>query len=295
MLHVVQTAAWDWAPPHMSGYPHLPGPPPQYQQSYDEDPQWPSYPPLPRGPPPHGQPPRGHPPPLPYGAPPRGHPPPLPYGAPPRGSPPPLPYGAPPGASGEPPELRPKALLGPFADVVESKKVRGRLRNQPDRTSSVAAFNAWFVRSRESHVCGAPVSSARCSATWLPPSCFHRIRRRRARRGTIPRASKQKDLAPLGWRWSRSLCCVFSTRASLSPLEGHAPCCACCAFSAFYMSCLRRASGGQTSRRSRSAEASPGDGRSGGQRRTQGARRRRCRRPCRTRGGLSRGRWWSGR
>jgi hypothetical protein len=223
VLHVVQTAAWDWAPPHMSGYPHLPGPPPQYQQSYDEDPQWPSYPPLPRGPPPHGQPPRGHPPPLPYGAPPRGHPPPLPYGAPPRGSPPPLPYGAPPGASGEPPELRPKALLGPFADVAESKKVRGRLRNQPDRTSSVAAFNAWFVRSRESHVCGAPVSSARCSATWLPPSCFHRIRRRRARRGTIPRASKQKDLAPLGWRWSRSLCCVFSTRASLSPLEAGTP------------------------------------------------------------------------
>ena len=210
MLHVVQTAAWDWAPPHMSGYPHLPAPPPQYQQSYDEDPQWPSYPPLPRGPPPHGEPPRGHPPPLPYGAPPRGHP-------------PPLPYGAPPGASGEPPELRPKALLGPFADVADSKKVRGRLRNQPDRTSSVAAFNAWFVRSRESHVCGAPVSSARCSATWLPPSCFHRIRRRRARRGTIPRASKQKDLAPLGWRWSRSLCCVFSTRASLSPLEAGTP------------------------------------------------------------------------
>ena len=115
MLHVVHTAAWDW--------------PPQYQQSYDEDPQWPSYPPLLRGPPPHGQPPRGHPPPLPYGAPPRGHPPPLPYGAPPRGSPPPLPYGAPPGASGEPPELRPKALLGPFADVAERKKVRGRLRN----------------------------------------------------------------------------------------------------------------------------------------------------------------------
>ena len=219
MLHVVQTAAWDWAPPHMSGYPHLPAPPPQYQQSYDEDPQWPSYPPLPRGPPPHGEPSRGHPPPLPYGAPPVGHPPPLPYVAPPRGPPPPLPYGAPPGASGDPPELRPKALLGPFTDVVESKKVRGRLRNQPDRTSSVAAFNAWFVRSRESHVCGAPVSSARCSATWLPPSCFHRIRRRRARRGTIPRASKQKDLAPSGWRWSRSLCCVFSTRASLSPLE----------------------------------------------------------------------------
>ena len=171
MLHVVQTAAWDWAPPHMSGYPHLPGPPPQYQQSYDEDPQWPSYPPLPRGLPPHGQLPRGHPPPLPYGAPPRGHPPPLPYGAPPRGSPPPLPYGAPPGASGEPPELRPKALLGPFADVAESKKVRGRLRNQPDRTSSVAAFNAWFVRSRESHVCGAPV----CLPDVLPLGCPPRV------------------------------------------------------------------------------------------------------------------------
>ena len=46
--------------------------------------------------------------------------------------------------------------------------------------------------------CGAPVSSARCSATWLPPLCFRRIRRRRARRGTILRASKEKDLAPLG-------------------------------------------------------------------------------------------------
>ena len=38
-----------------------------------------------------------------------------------------------------------------------------------------------------------------------------------------------------------------------------APCGACCAFCAFYMSCLRRASGGQMSRRSRPAEASPGD------------------------------------
>ena len=38
-----------------------------------------------------------------------------------------------------------------------------------------------------------------------------------------------------------------------------APCCACPAFCAFYMSCPRRASGGQTSRRSRFAEASPGD------------------------------------
>ena len=51
MLRVVQTAAWDWAPPHMSGYPHLPAPPPQYQRSYHEDPQWPGYPPQPRGPP----------------------------------------------------------------------------------------------------------------------------------------------------------------------------------------------------------------------------------------------------
>ena len=155
MLRVVQTAAWDWAPPHMSRYPHLLASPPQYQRSYHEDPQWPGYPPQPRGPPPpppHGEPPRGHPPPLPYGAPPRGHAPSLPYGAPLRGPPPSLPYGAPTSATGEPPELHPKALLGPFTDVAESKKVRGRLRNQPDRTSSVAAFNAWFVRSRESHV-----------------------------------------------------------------------------------------------------------------------------------------------
>ena len=59
MLRVVQTAVWDWAPPHMSGYPHLPPPPPQYppphahgqpRQSYHEDPQWPTYPPLPRAP-----------------------------------------------------------------------------------------------------------------------------------------------------------------------------------------------------------------------------------------------------
>ena len=222
MLRVVQTAAWDWAPPHMSGYPHLPAPPPQYQQWYHEDPQRPSYPPQPQGPPslpPHGEPPRGHPPLLPYGGPPRGHPPFLPYGAPPRGAPPSLSYGAPLGATGEPPELHPKVLLGPFTDVAESKKVRGRLRNPPDCTSSVAAFNAWLVQSRESHVCGAPVSSAQCSATWLPPLCFHRIRRTRARRGTIHRASKQKDLAPLGWRRSRLLCCVFSTRASLSPPE----------------------------------------------------------------------------
>ena len=225
MLRVLQTTALDWAPPHMSGYPHLPVPPPQYQQVYHKDPRWPSYPQQPRGPPPlppHGEHPRVQPPPLPYGAPPRGQPPSLPYGAPPRGPPPSLPYGAPRGATGEPPELHPKALLGPFTDVAESKKVCGRLRNQSDRTSSVAAFNAWFVRSRESHLCGAPVLSAQCSATWVPPLCFHGIRRRRGRRGTIPRASKQKDLAPLGWRRSRSLCCVFSTRASLSPPEAGA-------------------------------------------------------------------------
>ena len=225
MLHVVQTAAWDRAPPHMSGYPHLRAPPPQYQQLYHEDPQWPSYPPQPRGPPPpppHGEPPRGHPPPLPYGAPPRGHPPSLPYGAPPRGPPPPHHVARPPAHRASPRELRPKALLGPFTNVAESKKVHGRLQNQPDRTSSVAAFNAWFVRSRQSHVCGAPVSFAQCSATWLPPLCFQRIRRRRARRGTIPRASKKKDLAPLGWRRSRSLCCVFSTRASLTPPKADA-------------------------------------------------------------------------
>ena len=192
MLRLVQTAAWDWEPPHISEYPHLPPPPPQYppphahhqpQQWYHQDPQWHPYPPLP---------------------PPR---PPPPHGAPPRGPLPSLPYGAPPFATGEPPDLQPKALLSPFTNVAQTKKVRGRLRNQPDRTSSVAAFNAWFVRSRESHVCGPPVSSAKCFATRWPPLCFHGIHRRPARRGTIsPRASKQKDLAPVPWRSSRSLC-----------------------------------------------------------------------------------------
>ena len=61
MLRVVQTAAWDWEPPHMSGYPHLQPLPPQYppphahrqpQQSYHQDPQWHPYPPLPPPPPP---------------------------------------------------------------------------------------------------------------------------------------------------------------------------------------------------------------------------------------------------
>ena len=68
--------------------------------------------------------------------------------------PPPPPHGTPPFATSEPPEIQPKALLGPFTDVAEIKKVLGRLRNQPDCTSSVAAFNAWFVQSRESHLCG---------------------------------------------------------------------------------------------------------------------------------------------
>ena len=211
MLRVVQTAAWDWEPPHMSGCPHLPRPPPQYppphahrqpQQSYHQDPQWHPYPPLPPPPPP-----------------------PPPHGAPLRGPPPSLPYGAPPFATFEPPELQPKALLGPFTDVAHIKKVHGRLRNQPDRTSSIAAFNAWFVRSRESHVCGPPVSSAQCFAPRCPPLCFHRIRRRLARRGTIsPRASEQKDLAPVPWRSSRSLCWVFSACASLSPPQAAAHC-----------------------------------------------------------------------
>ena len=209
MLRVVQTAAWDGATPHMSTYPHLPPPPPRYppphangqpQQLYHQDPQRPTYPPLPRGPTP-----------------------PPPHGAPLQGPPPSLPYGAPPGATGEPRELQPKALLNPFTDVAQIKKGRGRLRNQPDRTSSVAAFNAWFVRSRESHVCGPPVQSAQCSATRWAPLCFHRICMRPARRGTIsPRAPEQKDLAPVPWRSSRSLCWVFSTRASLSPPEAAA-------------------------------------------------------------------------
>ena len=175
----------------MSGYPQLPPPPLQY--------------PLPHA---HRQPQQ------PYHQDPTA----APLSAAAAGPPPSLPYGVPPFATGEPPELQPKALLGPFPDVAQIKKVRGRLRNQPDRTSSVAAFNAWFVRSRGSHVCGPPVSSAQRFATRWPPLCFHRIRRRPASCGTMsPRASEQKDLAPVPWRSSRSLCWVFSACASLSP------------------------------------------------------------------------------
>ena len=157
--------------------------------------------------------------------------PPLPHGAPPRPPPPSLPYGA----TSDPPELQPKALLGPFTDVAQIKKMRGRLRNQPDRTSSVAAFNAWFVRSRESHVCGPPVSSAQCFAPRWPPLCFHGIRRRPTRRGTISPLAEQKNLAPVPWRSSRLLCWVFSVCASSSPLVAAAlwvarvACPTCCA------------------------------------------------------------------
>ena len=52
-----------------------------------------------------------------------------------------------------PPEIGPKVLLGLFSEVVQPKKVRGRLPPQLDRMSSIEAFNAWFVRSRESHAC----------------------------------------------------------------------------------------------------------------------------------------------
>ena len=234
MLHVVQTAAWDWAPPHMSGYPHLPGPPPQYQQSYDEDPQWPSYLPLPRGPLPHCQPPRGHPPPFPYGAPPRGHPPPLPYGAPPRGSPPSLPYGAPPGAPGELPELRPKALLGPFADVAESKKVRGRLRNQPDCTSSFAAFNAWFVRSRESHVCGAPVSASPMFCHLVAPLVFPQDPQETGETRDDPQSIKTEGSGAVGMEVEQvAVLRVLHACVFVASRGWYAPCCAWCAFSAF--------------------------------------------------------------
>ena len=150
--------------------------------------------------------------------------PPPPHGPPPRGPPPSLPYGAPPFATSEQPELQLKALLGSFTDVAHMKKVRGRLQNQLDRTSSFAAFNAWFVRSRESHVCGPPVSSTECFAPRCPPLCFHRICRRPGRRGTISPLAEQKDLAPVPWRSSRSLCWVFSACASSSPPEAAALC-----------------------------------------------------------------------
>ena len=195
----------------MSGYPHLPPPATTVPAA--------SCPP----PTPTVVPPRPAVAPLSAAAAPPPPPPPPPHGAPPRGPRPSLPYGAPPFATGEPPELHPEALLGPFTDVAQIKKVRGRLRNHPDRTSSVAAFNAWFVQSRESRVCGPPVSSAQCFAFRWPPLCFHRIRRRPARHGTISlRASEQKDLALVPWRSSRLSCCVFSACASLSRPEAAA-------------------------------------------------------------------------
>ena len=79
MLRDVQTAAWDWEPRHMSGYPHLP-PPATTVPSASCPPSTPAVvPPRPPEalsapaaplplPPPHGDPPPR--PPLPYGAPP---------------------------------------------------------------------------------------------------------------------------------------------------------------------------------------------------------------------------------
>ena len=186
-------------------------------------------------------------------------PPPPPHGAPPRCPPPALPYGAPPFAMSEPPELQPKALLGPFTDVAQIKKVCRRLPNQPDRTSSVAALNAWFVRSRESHLCGPAVSSAQCFAPRWPPLVFprdpsetgetwddlpHSIRAERSSAG----AMQEQRVVVLGVL----RVCFFVT--SKGPLCG-----ACCVACTSYMSSLRVSFGGETSHCSHSAKASPGD------------------------------------
>ena len=104
------------------------------------------------------------------------------------------------------------------------QKVRARLRHQPDCTSSVAAFNQWFVRSCESHLSGPPVSCAKCFALLWPPLHFHKIHRRRPRRTMISSLAQRKDLAPVPWRSSTLLCWVFSTCASSSPLEADVLC-----------------------------------------------------------------------
>ena len=283
MLPVVHTAAWDWEPPHMSGYPHLPPPlPPHYppphahrqpQRSYHQDPQWHPYLPLPPPPPP-----------------------PPPHGAPPRGPPPSLLYGVPPFATSEPPELQPKALLGPFTDVARIKKVHGRLRNQSDGTSSVAALNAWFVRSRESHVCGAPISSAQCYAPPWRTLCFHRIRRRPAKRGTISPLAEQKELVPVPRRISRLLCWMFPACASSSPL---AAALLCVARDARLAGPTCRASTLPWEERChvvRVLQKLPPETKGKEAKvRTPGGRRGRCTMRCSGCGGLGRGRWWSGR
>ena len=202
MLPVVRTAAWDWEPPHMSGC-HYPHPPPPHHHSTrpimltvhasSRTTKTCSGTPICCCRPP----------------------------------PPPPPHSVPPSATSEPPDIQPKALIGPFTAVAKIKKVRGRLRNQPDRTSSVAAFNAWFVRNRESHVCGPPVSCAKCSALRWPPLHFHRIHKRPPRCRMISPPAERKDLAPVPWRSSRLLCWVFSRCASSSPLEADVLCVAC--------------------------------------------------------------------
>ena len=183
MLPVVQAAAWDKEPPHMSGYPHLTPPPPRH---HGTRPLMPTV-----NPSTHTTKTRS-------GTHIRRYPPPPPLlrrmarCRPPL---PPPPYGAPPLATSELPEVQPKALLGPFTDVAQINMLCGRLRNQPDRTSSVAALNLCFVRSRESHVCVPPVWCAKCFAPRWPSLCFHRIRRRPTRRGTISPLAERKELA----------------------------------------------------------------------------------------------------
>ena len=92
MLRVVQTAAWDWDPRHMSSYPHLPSPATALPAA-SCPPSTPAFvPPRPTVAPLSAA-----------AAPPPPTPP--PHGTPPRAPPPSLPYGAPPFATGEPAEL----------------------------------------------------------------------------------------------------------------------------------------------------------------------------------------------
>ena len=91
MLPVVQIAAWDWEPPHMSGYHYTRTFPPRHHSTL---PLMPTVHPSTRTTKTRS------------GAPIR------------RCPPPPLPHhGAPPFGTSEPPEIQPKALLGPFTDV----------------------------------------------------------------------------------------------------------------------------------------------------------------------------------
>ena len=186
MLRVVQPAACDWEPPHMSGYPHLPPPPPpqyplphahrQPQQPYHQDPQWHPYPPLPPPPPPR-----------------------------PRrmacrcgASRPPCPMACPPSQRASRLSFNRRRCSARSPLWHRSRRCVGGCGTNPIVRPPLRLSMRGLYGAVSHMYVDPPVSSAQCFATRWPPLCFHSIRSRPARRGTIgPRASGQKDLVPV--------------------------------------------------------------------------------------------------